>query len=316
MTTVVREEHRALAARQATRTSSHRGGRPRPRTLSGAVHPKCGCPDCYAGHAREARDRHRQRAEGTWQPFVDAAPVRAHVEQLHADGLPYAQIGRLARVSIETIRNLRKQRAGAFITSQMRQEIAEALMGVQIDLAAQSPHVRQPVRAAMPSRGSTRRIQALRAIGWPVYALAQHSRLSSATLIRLPGEKWTETGTHRRIRELYEALHDQSPAACGVPAAAVARSINYARKQGWAVPTAWTNIDTDRQASARFTAPVYAQAPRGHRQQAVVDDTAELAQQGTPRDTIAERLGLSWAAIARAHERAGVLLPLALREPG
>lgn len=42
----------------------------------------------------------------------------------------------------------------------------------------------------------------------------------------------------------------------------------------------------------------------------VVEDTAELAEFGLTGDQIAERLGMTWEGVCRAHHRAGALVPV------
>ncbi|MDH6116856.1 hypothetical protein ABH930_000275 [Kitasatospora sp. GAS204A] len=49
-------------------------------------------------------------------------------------------------------------------------------------------------------------------------------------------------------------------------------------------------------------------SPQG-RAAAIVEDTAELVLQGLPRSAIADRFGVTWNAVQKAHERTGVPLP-------
>lgn len=49
---------------------------------------------------------------------------------------------------------------------------------------------------------------------------------------------------------------------------------------------------------------------RKRRRADVVEDTAELAEFGLTGDAIAERLGMTWEGLCRAHRRAGVAVPI------
>jgi hypothetical protein len=49
---------------------------------------------------------------------------------------------------------------------------------------------------------------------------------------------------------------------------------------------------------------------RKRRRADVVEDTAELAGYGLTGDAIADRLGMTWEGLCRAHRRAGVPVPV------
>lgn len=53
---------------------------------------------------------------------------------------------------------------------------------------------------------------------------------------------------------------------------------------------------------------------RKRRRTDVVTDTAELAEFGLYGEAIAERLGMTWEGLCRAHRRAGVSVPV-LKNP-
>lgn len=274
-----------------------------PDTLCGAIHRNCRCPRCYEGHAAWTRDRRNALADGTWHPWThDLAPVLEHLDRLHDSGLSWTQIGRLAGVHRDQIFQIRT------IRTFIRPSLAERL------LAVQPAFIKMPPGAPMPSLGTKRRIQALRASGWPSQTLSRLAGVSVRSLNRALAEDTTAVSTAKRVAELYQDLHDQDPRGYGLDPELVQRGIRYGRRRNWAVPAAWTDIDTDTKANPRITAPRYARPKPGDRSRSVIEDTAELAALGLSRADIAERIGITWNAIDVTHSRAGKELPLALRQ--
>lgn len=282
---------------------------PRFDTLAGAIHRKCRCVRCRIKAAEAAAAIRAEKANGTWQPYVDAAPVLRHVEQLHAEGMSYAQIGRVAGVPYDMIRRLRGKYRGQPATREMRTDNAARL------LAVKKQFTRMPDGARMPNLGAMRRVQALRAIGWPTTALVEKSGLSDFAIGAVSWQTWIEASTHRSIEVLYDLLHDQDPAENGIENWVVRRTRREAARRRWAVPAAWTDIDTDKKPnphikSGRFQKPL----PRA-RQDEVIEETEHLASFGLTREQIAQRVGITWNAVEQAHGRAGVDLPYIAPNP-
>lgn len=277
------------------------------KTLAGAIHTNCNCLLCRVHAAELRRDIFAQKAAGTWQPYVDTAAALAHVEMLHAQGMSYAHIARLARVDINAIHRMRGKYAALPASKQIRTESANRILALKAQFTRQAPDAR------IPNRGALRRIQALRAIGWPVNVLMEKSGLSNATFTDMPRRAWVKTSTQRAVESLYELLYDQNPAEHGVDPWIVHRGKRYAAKRRWAVPLAWTDIDTDENPNRTISRMGYqaASAKRTHAE--VVEETEYLAGFGLSRDQVAERMDLQWASVVAAHRRAGVEVPLRLR---
>jgi hypothetical protein len=290
MTTAVRDTNPALQ-----QTSLHH---PLPTAVSG--HPKnCNCLECCDLAAAWARRRARMIGYGTWQPWASAAPVRAHIEAVHASGIAYRQIARLAGMTLWDVHQIRTNR------DKIRPATAARLMAVRAATSALDP------KAFIPARSTQRRLQGLRAIGWPAVELSRRTGLGLDSMTRIHTSSYVWASTHLTFTDVYDDLHDQDPVRHGVERWISQRGINHARKRGWAVPTAWTDIDTDQSPNPRRIVPVY--ALRGDRSQDVIDDTAELALLGADRAEISERLVLDWDSISAAHRRAGVDLPPGVR---
>jgi hypothetical protein len=276
------------------------------RTMQGAYHRNCGCLSCYEGNAAWQRERRHGLANGTWQPLVDAETARTHIEHLHQQGLSYATIARRARLEMVIIQRVRYGVKGRPRTERIRPSTEAAILAVKAD-----NHISDlPSGAYASNRGTVRRLHALRAIGWPADLIADRAGLARRTLTRAGATTSFEAETHRRIHDVYDLLHDQDPLVAGANPSVVKRNQTLARRHGWPTPTGWVDIDNDEEPlpPRRWTIR-YASSAGGRSGEAVIEQTAELAAQGEIRERIAQRIGISWNAIATAHHRAGVKVP-------
>lgn len=275
-------------------------------TVSGYKYRGCKCLACCNAYAAYQRTRYRKRAYGTWQPLVDAGPAREHLEALHARGMSWEQIARVSGVLVEELRRLRMPLGNKPRTERIRPERAELLLSIRFDPSPGTP------KGLVPSVGTARRLQALRAIGWPLGVLAARSGVARHTLAMVTTrQRAVQDSTRVAVAELYEDLHDQDPRRHGVPAESMRRATAWAVRAGWAAPNCWLCSDID-DPDAKPGPPEgrrYSSPSAGDRRQAIVDDTAELARQGCTRQVIAARLGITWDAVHRAHVRNGTSLP-------
>jgi AraC-like DNA-binding protein len=278
----------------------------RPRTLTGAYHRNCGCPRCYEGNAAWQRERRHGLKDGTWQPLVDAEPARRHIEYLHEHGLSYATIARRAGISNAGLSRIRRSISTRPRHERMYADNLKAILAVKLDDSTAD----LPGGAYTSSCGTVRRLHALRAIGWPADMIAAKAGLARRTLTRAGNATSFEAETHRRIRDVYDLLHDQDPLLAGADPSIVKRNQTIARRNGWPTPTGWIDIDRDEEPLPRRRWTIrYATPSAGERTQAVIEQTAELAALGETRERIAQRIGISWNSITVAHSRAGTRLP-------
>jgi hypothetical protein len=275
-----------------------------PRTLAGALHSHCRCTGCRLGYAAWHRERRAALKAGTWRPWADAEPVRRHIEALHDSGMSYAVIGRLAKVRTGEIQRIRVGAKGRPAPDRIRHDMAGAILAVRLHFS------RLPARAFVPTTGAARRIQALRAIGW-----TPTSGLGERTVYAILVSAHVEVGTHLRIAAVYEELHDQDPVLGGILPGIVERTRREAARRNWAVPAAWTDIDTDEHPDRRARGIRFARARPGDRGSDVIETTAELAASGATREEVAARIGISWQAVSAAHRRAETPIPITLRAP-
>lgn len=279
----------------------------RPPTMAGAVHSNCRCLRCRIGYNEWLADRREQLAAGTWQPFVDAEPARQHINNLHADGMSLPVIATLAGLHLEDIRRVRGPVGARPAAVRIRPDTERAILGVELHFS------RLAAGALIPTRGAARRIQALRAIGWPAKNLCARIGMSEKGMSSLLVQKHTQVATHQRIADLYELLRDQNPLDHGVDPVIYRRGMGYAAARQWAVPAAWADIDTDAKPNRQIRAPRYLKGAAGDRSREVIDETEHLASYGCSRAEIVARVGIDWDSVMAVHRRADVELPLSLR---
>jgi len=168
----------------------------------------CRCPACRTAERDYARQVARLKAYGRWQPFTDAARVRAHVRHLMAYGIGAARIAALAGVPRSAVIHLlygdpaRGEPPGRRIRSATARRLL-AVRPAPENLAA---------TAAVEAAGTRRRLQALVAVGWSGRVLATLLPMEPAHMNRiLRGRPTVAAATARRVRQLYDKLWDQPP---------------------------------------------------------------------------------------------------------
>lgn len=273
-------------------------------TNTGYKYHGCRCIHCADAAAAYQLRRRRRQGAGVWNPLVDAADARAHIETLRKQGMAYEQIARQARITLAHLNLIRSGSPTRQRIERIRPETAARILAVRykVEQLTEKAHV--------PSRGAIRRIQALRAHGWTVGVIAERVGVDKRTIVAIPRQEVLYATTHQAICLVYEDLLDQDPARHGITRWVRDRARREARAAGFAPPSAWDDIDADGQPAPRIEWRVqYTRASGPERRQALVEDTAELAALGVPRDLIAERLGVTWSAITQAHSRCGVPLP-------
>lgn len=202
----------------------------------------CRCEPCMDARRKYQRHVRRQKAYGTWQPMVEAEPVRQHVQRLMA---AYAcgtkLIARQAGVHNATVQHLVgiAHCSSSGRTERIRPMTAERLMAVRFSLDG-LPDT-QPIAAA----GSLRRVQALGTLGWPQHRLSQMYPVDDETLKRLVRQARVTVRTAREIRLMYAELLDVDPIDYGLQQSAVTRVIRLAARKGWAPPHCWDDRTID-----------------------------------------------------------------------
>lgn len=247
-------------------------------TLSRYKYHRCRCDLCRACHRDYQRTRYRRKGYGTWQPLVDAEPIRQHLLALRAQGIAATRVAEACGLHGPTVTgflygsstNPRKERAS--------REIAARILAVTAD---------QVVPGRVPAVGTARRIQALAATGWPMKTLGPHIGVHPATVARLTRQDVVYATTATAVAGVYDRLGSARPEDHGVSPTAVARAKRQAQRVGWPDPTWWEDY-------GHIDDPGFdpATAERGETGgNWVYAEVAYLASCGTSVHEIATRLG-------------------------
>lgn len=182
---------------------------------------KCARPGCHRTGRKTARGYccAHAYAEGIFTTRVPAEPACQHVQKLLDAGSTKSSIARAAGISLTTMRKLC---AGCdTISARTHKSI----------MAITAP----PTPGILPALAYNRRIRALRAAGYTVPEIADHTGLDEATITGLSHD-WRDTVTQTtadRIRHTYNQLAHKPvrPASTRVA------------KYNWPKPYDWDNID-------------------------------------------------------------------------
>jgi hypothetical protein len=205
----------------------------------------CHCTECREANRVYRWNHDRERLYGRYDALVDAAPVRAHIEQLSASGIGRRRLAELAGVSpsaIHAAKNGRPDRNGGEPTQRVRRDFAQAILAVSSNDARGGGSL-------VDSRPYMRRIQALIADGWTQAHLGEllgcgtNLSTSLAEYTRTRGHRHQHQITARRARqivELYDRLLLEQP-----PAGSAARARAYAAERSWPTTWDWEAVDHD-----------------------------------------------------------------------
>jgi hypothetical protein len=262
---------------------------PHHRNLTCYTDYGCRLPDCRERFNDWQRNRLRAVAAGTWQPFIDATPVREHLLKLYAAGSTIQRISDLTGIDWNTVR-LYTQPAVKQGRGMIRQTTAE----VQAKILA------IPVEPVLPGRvdptGTRRRIQALSAIGWPLKELGQHVGIKPDNVRRIlvRGQKVYGTTAQATI-DAYERLRNDKPRKHGVSKLGVARALRNSQQHRWAPPKYWD------QHPGAIDDPHFESMYRVTRRELIAQDAHwVMSTAGLDRAAAAERLGVDKSYIDHA----------------
>jgi hypothetical protein len=255
----------------------------------------CRCYTCSWAVSQYNAARDRAMAYGTWQPFVNADPVRQHLKNLQACGLGLRRIADAARTDrkrLQAILTGRPER-GTGPQQQVRPELAEAILSVQPTIELLGP------ATPVASIGTHRRLQALIFAGWPQHHLAVALDMTDGNFGALLDRPQVLARTALAVRGLYDKLWRQDPRENGVGKQAYSRSRNHAAARGWAPVGAWDDDTIDDPAAE----PDF--GGKQSRAEALAEDALWLIERhGYTRQTAAERLGVTRHAVDQAISRA------------
>lgn len=232
----------------------------------------CRCGACKVANGKYRKLRAADRAQGR-NRRTDATPVREHLWYLADQGVSPRDVARAARVSDSVVYETRNGRH-----KNLDKRIAAALLAVTPKTA------RARGNALVDSTGTVRRVRALAVQGWNASRMADRLEVAHDTTCRLLAGRGTVTADVRdRIAVGYRRLVTERPPEWTARDKYEAdRARDLARRNGWAGPLAWDDIDND-------AAPVDV-AP--YRPASKPMQAFELAEMGLADVEIATRLGV------------------------
>jgi plasmid maintenance system antidote protein VapI len=201
----------------------------------------CRCRPCRDANNTAERARRRQHMYGH-PSYVDATPARAHILALMAAGMGLKRIVAVSDISQGLLWKLiygKYRPDGTRNPSKRVRSVTEqTILAITLDLAG---------GAKVDSVGTTRRIQALVAIGWSQSKIAARLGVNPANFLGLAhGRTGVTTARAKAIADLYDELWNTTPPRAGHrDKIAYARSVRYAALAGWSVPMAWDEDTID-----------------------------------------------------------------------
>lgn len=195
---------------------------------------KCDKPVRCRGLCKIHYERSRRLLSFTTE-FVDAEPVREHLAALMSAGMGQHRIAEVSGIRRATVRGIMLGTRGRPPCKRVVRRNAEKLLAVKLDLAG---------GVAIDGLGSTRRLQALVAIGYTQTYLAERLGWQVSNLGKLThGQRKVTTATAKQISALYDELSMKPGPSEGAR--------NYARRRHWPAPLAWDDIDDPQERPQR-----------------------------------------------------------------
>jgi hypothetical protein len=209
---------------------------------------KCRCEPCTTAQRDRARVRRRAQLYGRWvDPYVDAAPVRAHIYKLQEAGLGWKRIAELSGVGNTAVSQLIYGRKGSTGDPRKGEELKRVLAVKAEKILAVKPELSNLCGGAnVPSRGFVRRVQALVAVGWSLSKIARRLGVSETNMGPMLQRPTVSARYFRRMVDVYDELWNVLPPhEEWRDLIAYRRSLRLARERGWVPPLAWDDIDAD-----------------------------------------------------------------------
>lgn len=262
----------------------------------------CRCLPCSSANSAYEKRRARLHAYGRFNDWTDAAPVRTHIEQLLDAGVGLKRIAAVSGCSHGTLSKLIYGGRGRPPSRRVHVRTAGRLLTVTTEQHAPG--------ARVPALGSSRRVQALIAIGYSASAIATRLGIhrSNFTYV-LYGRRDITVRTRDAIAALYAEL-EHTPAVGTDPGTRCSITVarNMAARNGWPVPAAWDDIDDPAEtphADAAGADADQAPPPPTTELECFAEDVEWLADSGLTITEITGRLKVTEAAAERRLRRVG-----------
>lgn len=255
---------------------------------------KCRCYTCAWAVSQYVEARARAIAYGTWQPFVDAAPVRQHLQNLQSCGIGLRRIAEAVGVDrkrLQAVLTGRPER-GTGPQQRVRPDFAAAVLDLEPSLKLMGSHT--PINAV----GTHRRLQALMVAGWPMERIAAVLGQRNSNMAALMLRPQVIVRTALTVQGLYDQWWRSDPRVHGVDVQAYTETRKHAARLGWAPVGAWDDDTIDDPAAVPDL------GEQVTRTEAIAEDATWLMESfGYDRQAAADRLGISKNGVAQALSR-------------
>jgi len=205
----------------------------------------CRCYTCAFARSLYDENRDRAMAYGTWQPWVDAEPVRIHIRFLQSCEMGLRAIAAAApcdRKRLQGVLHGRPER-GTGPQEKVRPALAAAVLAVEPTLENLAPST------LLNPLGTRRRAHALVAVGWPQQHLAAHIDMDPGNFGQMLAREHVIARRALAVREMYDELWRADPVNHGATEGGINRARAYAADRGWAPPGAWDDDTIDEPAA-------------------------------------------------------------------
>lgn len=200
---------------------------------------RCRCGDCME-YRRETHRRYRADKKAGRSSFVDAQPVRAHVNNLIRYGMGWHRVAVAARVPSNTLSYLLygSRSQGKPPAKRVHVMTARRLLAVTF-----KPD-EQPDNQTMDGTGTRRRLQALHYAGWTWRQVAARLGVREQAVGIMLRHGLVLGRTFRAVKAVHAELWDveppqDTPHQCRY----VAQAKRRARDNGWVPTVVWEDID-------------------------------------------------------------------------
>lgn len=202
-------------------------------TLSCGKYRKCKRPECVEAVRAYRRLRYRKQGYGQWQPLVDATPARQHIEALHNLGYSYRSIAASIGKYTAAITKIAYPSPTRKAHHRIRPELEAAILAIKPE---------DIVTGMVPAAGTSRRLRALNAIGWPNTVIGERVGSWNTQLLHTHQQKYVLQTTAAAVAECFEQLKDLDPVEHGVPVSLVKTLTARAAQKNWRDPLWWEDM--------------------------------------------------------------------------
>ncbi|WP_031189507.1 MULTISPECIES: hypothetical protein [Streptomyces] len=169
-------------------------------------------------------------------PLINAEPARQHACALMAAGVSVRRMASAAGINPSIINGILYTRGSQPRGEKLRQANAEAILAVRA--ADVTP-------GTLDATGTRRRLQALVAVGWPLFRIGPALDMYPSMPGHLLMERTVYPTTAQTVAAGYGRLWNTDPRMHGIPPGSITRALRYARAQRWAPPAAWDDETID-----------------------------------------------------------------------